>query len=185
MPSITSNHFVGTTAIAPWVFVSNSSTGITQVVDGTNPGVQRSGRALTNGTTFFKLTTDHVSLGVPAGATMTSVTLTFQYHVPTYTTGASSSVGASAISADGLTSLQGFSNVTGLAAANATFLTTASNTWTPTGLYTDPATVMNYYLYVQPNTGASNTAKVIIGVRNIAITVNYNVKNTGAFFCFF
>lgn len=184
-------HFTGTSFPytsegGTWATVLGANTTASMVSSGGNgtgngyAQLSISGSSRTNAN-YLQWQGPWTALGVPAGATVSSVQVTHAWICTTYTTGASSRSGPQTFfdsaNSTAIVSAQD-TNVSTFSGVTASYADRASITMTVLAAYQPAATSITFRLNGNLATGASSSAVVRLRQSNIRITVTYTAANT-------
>lgn len=165
-----------------WVGNEGGATGITvdyrEATDSPNDAstpaevqrFKREGKSLTNGQPYFEWTGTLEELGVPAGATVTSINASFDWQCLTYNTGEPGTVGPMELRDEAGTLLKTFSPA--LTFSSTTSFATRSGE-NQTGLEYPASKKVKLRLNGNPKTGSKTSANVWLYTDWIALTITY------------
>ena len=184
-------HFTGasfpyTSEGGTWATVLGANTTASMVSsggNGTGNGYAQmaiSGSAKTNAN-YFRWQGPWTALGVPTGATVSSVQVTHAWLCSAYVTGFSSSSGPQtffdSVNTTAIVSPQD-TNVSTFSGTSASYTDRASTTMTVLAAYQPATTGITLRLNDNLVTGASGSAAVTLRQSNVRVTVNYTAANT-------
>lgn len=166
-----------------WAFAAEGAAGIEGATlskaedstndSGSNPGVakiERAGKSLTNGAPYWEWTGTWQQLGVPAGATVTAVNLSYDWRCIFYSTGASSTVGPAELRSEAGSLRATFSSALAYSAESSWATRSGAN---QTGLSDPASTKIKLRLNAVPKTGASSSADNNLYLDWVVVTVEY------------
>lgn len=139
--------------------------------------VARTGRNKSDGTPEFIYAGSWESLGVPAGATVTAVNLSFDWQCSNYITGATSDVGPAILTSSSDVTLGTFSSSSSFSSTTSWATKTGTQI---TGLSQASSTSIKLKIGTNPKTGNASNAAVYLDIDWVVVTITYGVNGTAA-----